>query len=170
MTSRYWSGARYRGRSFSPYLQSGFAEVAPSQAVSVSVGGSHSHLRRRLLAQPVDGLELAPQVAHVGLDAHRASGGALDQLRRRELAAVLIKIVLEPVVERGEFTARDLIGNLRMAAARRLEELGAQDVAKRVALELAADHAREPVHVLEDAVAVVGHGNPQVGAASLAPG
>src|SRR5262249_12985028 len=102
-------------------------------------------------------------------DAHRAARGALDQLGGGELAAMLIEVVLEPAVERGELAPRDLVGNLGMASSCRLEELGAQDVSERVSLELAADHAPKPVAVLENAVAVVGHRDPEVGAESGAP-
>ena len=48
-------------------------------------------------------------------------------------------------------------------------ELGAQDVAQRVALERAADDAAEPVDVLQHAVPVVRRGDAQVGLVTRAP-
>src|SRR5262245_42826348 len=66
---------------------------------------------------------LHPQIADVGLDAQGTPRHALDQLRRRELTAVLVDLLFQPVVQRAEFSPFDLAGDLRTGTAGGLEDL-----------------------------------------------
>ena len=62
----------------------------------------------------------------------------------------------QPRAQRLELAGADLGVEIGEVAARGGEELGAHDVAERIALERAADDAAVPVDVLQRAVAIVG--------------
>ena len=113
---------------------------------------------------------LAREICHIRLDAHGLAGGAPHHLVGRELAAVAIEILHQPVPQPVEAAGADLPRNVRIGAQRRRMELRAQHIADRVALEAAADQAAVPVHVLQAAVAVVGRADAEIGQVARPPG
>src|SRR5215475_9003058 len=123
------------------------------QLYATSRGRARGALGGRARLQPVDGAVLGVQVAEVGCDRQRLAGSASYELRRGELAAVAVEVPGQPVAQRPELARPKLHVEIADAAPGRGEELGAHDVAQRVALEGAADDATVPVHVLHHAVA-----------------
>ena len=86
----------------------------------------------------------------------RLPATALERLLRRELAAVLVKPLAEPLPQRREVTRLDLIVEVRKIPPQGLPDLHRHDVAEGVGGEVAEDAAR-PVDVLEHPVGVVRH-------------
>src|SRR4051794_14847236 len=59
----------------------------------------------RRLGQVVDLADLPPEVGDVRAGVERASDEALEQLARRQLAAVAVDVLAEPLAERRELAA-----------------------------------------------------------------
>src|SRR5579884_922316 len=112
--------------------------------------------------QAVDLADLVAEVTHVGLGVDpRRAGRALERLRRRELAAVAVQVLAQPLPQRSELAALELALEPGEVGGDPLPELHRDQVAERVRREV-AERAARPVHVLEHAPAVVGHLDPQV--------
>src|SRR5438128_2438597 len=110
--------------------------------------------------QIVDLAILPVQIIDVGTRVDRARR-ASQELVGFELATVLIDVLLQPAMQGAELALLDIPRDLRKRLEGRAVELGAQNVADRIALERAANHAGIPVHVLQAAVAVVRRGDPE---------
>lgn len=69
-----------------------------------------------------------------------------------------------------EFTLPNVVWDLRVRFERRGVELRAQDIAQRIALEDAADEACKPMHVLQDAIAVIRGADAKIRFEAFVPG
>src|SRR5689334_12328540 len=76
----------------------------------------------------------------------------------------------QPAAQGIESSLRNLASDLWLNARCRREELRAEDIADRIALECAADASRIPVHILEAAVAIAGWRHADIGEHAGAPG
>src|SRR5258708_36348390 len=80
-----------------------------------------------------------------------------------------VEILGEPAAQGSKLTVRNIGCDLRPGLESRCEKLRTQDVAQRVALEDAAHLAGEPMHVLQNAVAVIAWRDAQVSFETLMP-
>src|SRR6185436_13732069 len=103
----------------------------------------------RRLRQTVERPVLPFQIRHVGLDREIAPRHPLRELRRRELGAVTVDVLLEPVVKPSEGAPPDVVRYLAACLDGGREELRGEDVPQRVTLELTPDQPVIPVNVLE---------------------
>ena len=118
---------------------------------------AHRHLTvRRLIPWWIAALQrvqlavLGAQIVHVRLDRQRPAGGPLDQGRHRVLAPVDVEIILQPGVQRAELALADLGADRRPGPHGAGVDLGAEDIAQRVALKRPADNPAVPVDILQD--------------------
>src|SRR5438093_542258 len=118
--------------------------------------------------QAVEGAELLLHVGDPRRRGARVAGRALEQLVGGELAAVAVDVLAEPVQEIRELTPLDLGVEVGDVEADLLHQLGADQVPDRVAGEDAEAH-EGPVDVLECAVAVVRHVEPEIGLEARVP-
>src|SRR5882672_9540541 len=107
--------------------------------------------RRQSVKLPV----LAAQILQIRPDRHLLAGSAHHELVRLELAPVAIDVRDQPLMQRVELPARNLVRDFWTRLDGGRIELGAENIADGVALEGAADAAGKPVHVLKAAVAIV---------------
>src|SRR5690349_21004935 len=68
-------------------------------SIAVTLGG---------LREVVDLADLAPEVAHVGRRVERAADDAFEQLLRRELPAVAMDVLAEPLAQRRDVAALEV--------------------------------------------------------------
>lgn len=122
------------------------------------------------LLQTIQLVVLALEILDIRLDGQPAAGDALDQFGRGVLASVAVDVLNEPVVQSLEFSLPHFVWDFGMRLERRVVEQRAHHVAEGVALERAADDPDVPMHVLEDAVAVVGRDDSEVRLEAFMPG
>ena len=72
-------------------------------------------------------------------------------------------------MQRAKFALANLVGDVGMGFERFIIKQGRHDVAQRVSLEGAANHATVPMHVLQHAVDVAGRLNAQIGLVTAVP-
>src|SRR5207248_4345111 len=106
-------------------------------------------LADRALRDPV-GL---PQVIQIRLRGKRRAGRAAQRLLWRELAAEGVHVLAEPLAQRRELAAADLLLELGEIAPGRLPDLHRRHRPDEIRREV-ADRAARPVDVLQDAVPV----------------
>src|SRR5712692_4304557 len=87
--------------------------------------------------------------------------GALHQFVRRELAPMPVYVLPKPTEQAGKLTALDVKVQFRHLGSDLFHQLRPDEVAERVAGEPGEADAR-PVHVLQHALAIVRHVDPQV--------
>src|SRR5690348_10336507 len=112
----------------------------------------------RLSLQIGDTIERAIFPAQVGEVWPRRQGPSCrsdDDVVRGPRASMAIDVFDQPAAQGIESSLRNFARDLRLSARCRREELRAEDIADRIALECAADASRIPVHILEAAVAIV---------------
>src|SRR5215211_6474474 len=154
-----------RARTRSP--SSASAARAASSTSGQAGAGRRSFSRRRSArgpaadsagdGEPVDLAELRAQVAHVGLGVDlRRARDALERLERRELAAVTVQVVSQPLAQRPELALLELVVQVGEVGDDALPDLRGDQVPEGVRREV-ADRAGRPVRVLQDAARVVRH-------------
>src|SRR5438874_1827661 len=79
--------------------------------------------------------ELALEIAQVRGGIHARAGRALEQLLRRERAAVRVHVLAEPLAQRHELTALELLVEIAEVCRRTVPELHGDDVPERVGRE-----------------------------------
>ena len=95
------------------------------------------------------------QVARNGSGRSVLARHAGQQLARRELAAVAVDVLAQPVAQRRELAAAELRLDLGQVGAGARPQLGGDQVPERVGREV-AEQPGAPVHVLQHALRVVG--------------
>jgi hypothetical protein len=78
----------------------------------------------------VDPAELLLEVADVGAGVHRTADDPLEGLLRRELAAVAVQVLAEPLAQLAELAALDLVVEIWDRLAYALPDLRRDDVAE----------------------------------------
>src|SRR5450756_1958319 len=81
-----------------------------------------------------------------------------------------VDVLAQPRVQCAELALADLVRDSRLRSQRRLEPASAHDVAQCVALERPTDRPAIPMHVLHDAVPIVGRHDTEITLEALAPG
>src|SRR6476646_11173769 len=139
--------------------------IRPNPLIPTRVFAMSAMLDEPLLrgcGDAVDLGELAAQVAHVrlGVDLGRADD-AVERLAGRELPAEAVKMLAQPVAQRAELTLLEPVVQVGDVRRDPLPDLRRDQVAERVRREV-ADRAARPVDVLQDALGVVRHVDPEV--------
>ena len=131
------------------------------------VGGAAAPLLARSALSP--GPEPGAQVLEQRRDRERAAARALEDLGRREPAAVAVDLLAQPLAERRQVAGADPLVEVVDVAAGGLPQLAGDHVAEAVGGEV-AEGAAGPVDVLEDAAGVVGDLEAEVVAVARVPG
>src|SRR4051812_10313985 len=114
-------------------------------------------------------LELGAQVRHERVDAEILPGHAGEQLARVELAAVAVHVLPQPLAQDGEVARLDPRPDVGHVGLDALPQLRRHQVADGVGREV-ADQPGAPVGVLEHALRVAGHLEPEQALDGLVPG
>src|SRR6476659_4547772 len=139
--------------------------IRPNPLIPTRVFAMSAMLDEALLrgcGDAVDLGELAAKVTHVrlGVDLGRADD-AVERLAGRELPAEAVKMLAQPVAQRAELTLLEPVVQVGDVRRDPLPDLRRDQVAERVRREV-ADRAARPVDVLQDALGVVRHVDPEV--------
>src|SRR5687768_17392036 len=78
------------------------------------------------------GAVLLAQICEVGLGVDPRAGRALERLLRHELPAVAVDVLAEPLAERRELAALELVVEVREILLDALPDLNAHHVAERI--------------------------------------
>src|SRR5436190_9799654 len=92
--------------------------------------------------------ELALQVPEVGLGIDGPADGSLERLCRQELPSVPVEVLAQPLADRTELAAPDLLVDVVDVGAQAVEDLNADHVAERVRRKV-TEAATAPMDVLQ---------------------
>src|SRR6266404_4394464 len=150
------------------------APTTPNEAAAAASSGTTTTTSARLAGcsfmlwrsgargDPVDRGELLAQVADVRrrVDLGRAAD-AIERLARRELAAVPMQVLAQPVAERRELALLEAVVEIGKVVDDTFPDLRRDQVPERVRREV-ANRAARPVDVLKHAFRVGRDGDPEV--------